>query len=189
MSEIVLRPRSRSILMGLILIMTMAIVIAACRDNGREPSRDGQEPSREDLIQAVRNHVNGKSYNKTVTKNKRVTKYESRPHRCTEEDVARDPHMPRNPELADCPRVGAIDWRDEPVTVTEPVAVTETHTCSSLPGPEAGWSVTSTGNDTWRVSHGGSAWDVTKADGRADGVEGVVRVSEFAFKIKPHQDC
>ncbi len=70
MSEIVLRPRSLGMLMGLFLIMTMAIVIAACNDNEQEPSRDDQ-------IQAVRNYVSGKTYNKTVTK------YERRSHPST----------------------------------------------------------------------------------------------------------
>jgi hypothetical protein len=148
-------------LMGLFLIITMAIVIAACNDNS-------QEPSREDIIQAVRNHVGGKTYSKTVKKDV------PRTHTCSQIEVNIDPR---------CPFPGAT------YSINESKTVTETHTCSSLPGPEAGWSVTSTGNDTWRVSHAGSAWDVTKADGRAAGAEGVIRVSEFAFKIKPQQDC
>lgn len=160
----------------------MVLFVGSCGHGGNETPKPPQppvttEPTRADLIQAVRNHVNGKTYNKTVTT------YENRAHTCTQYDVDTDPYMPRNPELAKCPYVGKTYWRQETVTATQ------TQNCPSLPDDESSWSVTSVGNETWRVAFAGSVWDVHKVDGRAVSGEDAVRVSTFAFTIKAHQDC
>jgi hypothetical protein len=191
MPEILSRRHASSILA---CIVTIALVTGCgnATNNGNHKSSSEPittEPSQADLIQAVRNSVNGKTYSRTSTANRPVTRYERRPHTCTQFDVDRDPYMPRNPELARCPRAGHTYWTDEPVTETESQKVTETLQCPTLPGAEFGWSVVPAGDDTWRVSVNGSTWDVTKVDGGAVGVPGVVRVSKFTFTIKPHQNC
>jgi hypothetical protein len=63
------------------------------------------EPSREDLIQAVRNSVAGKEYVEQVAKTRSVPHQEEVVHTCTQYDVDLDPYAKHNPELAKCPRV------------------------------------------------------------------------------------
>jgi hypothetical protein len=193
MPNILSRPYSSA---TLVCFMTIPLVFfstgCSSPSNGDHKSSSEPittEPSQADLVQAVRNSVNGKTYSRTSTASKPVMRYERRAHFCSQLDVDRDPYMPRNPELAKCPRVGHTYWTNEPVTETEPQTVTETLRCPTLPGPEFGWSVVQVSDDTWQVSVSGSTWDVTKVDGGAVGVPGVVRVSKFTFTIKPHQDC
>jgi hypothetical protein len=99
-------------------------------------------------------------------------------------DVDFDPYMPHNPELAKCPYEGKTytDW--------ESVSRPETRTCPSLPeANQPGWYVEDLGEDRWRVSRGGSTWDVEKIEGGAANVGDVIKVSSFAFAIKAHQAC
>ena len=133
------------------------------------------EPSREDIIQAVRRSVEGKTYTENVSQQEPTTRM------CSEMDVETDPYMPRNPELAKCPRVGA------PYTTWQTVTKPEVRECKSLPGPESGWNVQALPPDRWRVSRGASVWDVEKTSGRR--VEKAVTVSSFTFAITPHQNC
>jgi hypothetical protein len=168
-----------------IALLLLTLFVISCGPNGHDgtgPSESPErpissEPSRADLISAVRNHVSGKTYTK------KATRYERRAHTCTQYDVDRDPYMPRNPELAKCPYVGKTYWTQDPVYVSE------THNCGSLPADPAGWSVTPTGKDQWRVAYAASVWDLTKIEGEHAGAEAIVRVAAFAFIIRPHQDC
>jgi hypothetical protein len=165
------------------IITTIAIVVLGGCGGGsggnNRPSRPAvtSDPSREDIIQAVRRSVQGKTY---VV---RTAEQEARTHICSQYDVDLDPYMPRNPELAKCPRVGAT------YTTWEPVSKQETRTCDALPSPEYGWYVEEINNNRWRVSHSGSVWDVEKRDGGSASVGEFVTVSGFSFLIKPHQDC
>ena len=109
---------------------------------------------------------------------------------CSQFDVDLDPYAKRNPELAKCPRVGATYW------VNETIQVKESHSCGSLPGPDAGWQVQEIGSDKWRVSISGSAWDLTKLEGESKGqkidakiVQVHIRGSQYAFIIAAHQEC
>jgi len=175
------RPKHHTAGITAFIIVTMIaiVVLGGCGGGGSQPPIPTitADPSREDIIQAVRRSVEGKTY--TVM----TVRQESRLHTCSQYDVDFDPYMPRNPELAKCPYVGATYTTWE--SVTEP----ETRTCDSLPGPEYGWRVEELGNDRWRVSQSGSVWDVEKLDGSSASVGEVVRVSSFSFAIKPHQDC
>lgn len=145
------------------------------------------EPSREDLIEAVRNSVAGKSYTETVQQTKSVPRTERRAHTCTQYDVDLDINAKRNPELAKCPHAGATYWVDETVYVNETTDVPQTRICESLPGPESGWSVMPSGNDTWRVSYAGKSWDVKKESFK--GVPGAVSIKRFEYTIKSNQPC
>ncbi|MDM9384150.1 hypothetical protein QUB80_26085 [Chlorogloeopsis sp. ULAP01] len=135
------------------------------------------DPSREDVIQAVRNSVRGKTYTVEVPEQKSVQRT------CSPIDVNNDIHAPRNPELARCPRVGAT------VQTWKTVYVSKTQTCEEPPGAEFGWLVNDIGDDTWRVSQAGSVWIVKKLEGASAGVKDVIRVSGFTFTIEPQQDC
>src|SRR5262245_12509935 len=127
MPEILSRPHSPAML-GCLVILPLIFFPTGCRsvpsNGGHNSSSEPitSEPSRDDLIQAVRNDVNGKTYYRTS--NKPVTRYERRPHSCSQFDVDRDPYMPRNPELARCPRVGATYWVNETITETQPTTET-----------------------------------------------------------------
>ena len=171
--------------------IAVSLMTAGCRSctgntppsgngNSSSPGTSGpgsvrSEPSREELIEAVRRSVNGKKYEEFVTRQEQVT------HTCTQRDVDLDPHMPRNPELAKCPRPGATYTR------WESVRKSETRECPSLPDPSAGWNVREIGENRWRVSRGGSAWDVENRGGRA--VDQAVNISGFSLYITPHQKC
>lgn len=183
-SKRVIPTRTRLVL----FTITVALMTASCRSctdtpptgngnstspptSGTEPVRS--EPTREEIIEAVRRGVNGKKYEETVYRQEQVT------HTCTQQDVDLDPRMPNNPELAKCPRVGATYTR------WERVPKTETRECPQL--PTSGWNVRKVREDHWRVSRGGSIWDVEKTGGAA--VEQVINVSGFSFSIAPHQKC
>lgn len=133
-------------------------------------------PEDKDIIQAVRNGVNGRTYTTTAGR------WESQDHQCTHQEVASDIYK-NNPRLAKCPEVGHVYQKRQYVSETE------THRCGTL--PETGWTVTSLEEDSWRASHGGSSWIVTKVDGGRAAVEGWIEigVSDFSFWVKPNQDC
>jgi hypothetical protein len=136
------------------------------------------EPSRDDLIKAVQNHVASKTYEKTTHK------VEQRPRRCSQIDVDLDPHAKRNPELAKCPYVGATYF------VSETVPVRRRYECKRP--PDHGWSVQKIGSEKWRVSNSGSTWDLTKISSKSVDVDVIyihVRGSKSAFKIAAHQEC
>jgi hypothetical protein len=136
-------------------------------------------PSREDVIQAVRRSVNGKTYSVPSSQQEQVS------HTCSQIDVDFDPYMPNNPELAKCPYVGAtyMTW--------ETVNQSETRTCEALPDSDAGWYVEEISDNKWRVSLYASMWEVEKLDGASANVEDYVEVSGFVFVVKPYpyQDC
>jgi hypothetical protein len=166
-----------------IFATAVALMTAGCRscaDNGSPQRNDDSatvrsEPSREHIIEAVRRSVDGKKYEETVYRREQVTRI------CSQQDVDLDPYMPRNPELAKCPRAGAR------YTTWENVPRRETRECASLPGTESGWNVQEVARNRWRVSLGGSVWDVENKEGAA--VEQGVKVSTFLFAITPHQKC
>lgn len=121
--------------------------------------------------------MRGSTYTVTVYEQRQVTR------RCSQLDVDLDPYMPRNPELAKCPRVGATyhEW--------ESVPVQEQRDCQPLPATTSGWSVQPTGSDRWRASYGGSTWNVEKLSGGSASQGDTIRVSSFTFSIVPNQDC
>jgi hypothetical protein len=123
-------------------------------------------PTSEDIINAVRRSVSGKTY--TVS----TTKQERKAHYCGQKDNS-----------GRCPYAGAIYY------TYAGVPVRETRTCNPLPEPQFGWSVQTAGEDRWRVINSGSAWDVEKTDGSATQAGELIRISRFAFRIHPHQDC
>jgi hypothetical protein len=134
-------------------------------------------PSDVDLIQAVRRSVEGKTYEVTSTRQ------EEQRHVCSEFDVKLDPFMPRNPELAKCPRAGAT------YPIWTSVTVRETRKCELLPPPESGWHVQGIGEDRWRVTQAGSTWDVQRLRGEAAKPGDHVEVSSFSLRIDAHQKC
>lgn len=127
------------------------------------------EPSREDLIEAVRKSVEGKKYSESVPESQR------KQHTCSQYDVDTDPNAKHNPELARCPHVGATYW------TTETTYVNNSLPCQTLPGPQSGWTVSQRTNDSWRVSYSGSSWDVAKTSGTSVNEQDSVSVSKFAF--------
>jgi len=135
------------------------------------------EPSNNDLIEAVRNSVAGKTYAESVPRT------EQQQHVCSQMDVETDPNAKHNPELARCPSVGHVYYT--PVTTW----VNEQRTCDSLPGAAVGWSVMPVREDVWRVSQSGSSWDIQKLEGQAANAGNVIRFSGFAFTITAHQKC
>ena len=162
--------------------LVLALALVACsKGNTRAFTppipRQTEEPSQADLIQAVRNSVAGHTYPQPVSHTEWKT------HVCSQYDVDLDPNAKHNPELARCPYAGKT------YSVSEVVSTTESRPCQSSSAPDSAWSVQSYGNDSWRVSVYGSAWDVTKLTGQANSVGDAVRVSQFAFSIKPHQPC
>jgi len=179
--ETIIQSTSSITLLATIFAITLAL-LDGCGGNVRThyvPSTPTvtATPSRENIIEAVRHSVEGKTH--VVT----AQRQEPQVHRCDQNDVDRDPYMPHNPELAKCPSVGATytTWQ----TVTEH----QTQRCEPLPGPEYGWHVQELGDDKWRVSLGGSSWDVQKLSGAAAKGPEQVNVSSFEFSINPHQDC
>ena len=123
-------------------------------------------PTNTDIVNAVRQFVSGKTY--TVY----TTKQGNTPHYCSHKDNS-----------GHCPYAGAIYY------TFQRVPVTETRTCNPLPDSQLGWSVQQTGEDSWRVTNSGSAWDVEKIDGSTTQAGEVMRFSRFAFQIQSHQDC
>src|SRR5690349_12711704 len=126
-------------------------------------------PSRENIIEAVRHSVEGKTYEVATERE------ESTVHTCEQYDV--DVHR------FGCNSIG------QTYTTSEAVPARETKHCEPLPGPEHGWQVTETGSDKWRVTLAGSVWDVEKLNGAAISGGGAVNVSSFSFSIQPHQSC
>jgi hypothetical protein len=138
------------------------------------------DPSRDDLIRAVINHVSGKTYSKTTYK------YLQKTRTCSQIDVDLDPYAKRNPELAKCPHVGATYW------VSERIPVQKRYRCMTPPPPDHGWSVQKISSNKWRVSNSGATWDLTKISSKSVGVDVIyieVRGSRNAFRIDAHQDC
>ena len=177
-----LRARGRPARLFVLLCLLAVVILSACEDNSSSSSKPpvvSKEPSENDITEAVRRSVNGKTYQVETTKQRNAYRT------CSQQDVDLDPNMPRNPELARCPRVG------HRYQVTESYTVTETRRCSSLPqaGAEYGWRVADNGKDRWRVSNTGRVWDVSLLGGGAVNIEDAVKVSSFTFKIEPHQDC
>ena len=170
---------------ALVLIATAQEARAACGwweilwcedSKPATPTPQSSGPARDDLVRAVKNHVSSKSYEERVTQVVEVSR------RCTQADVDRDIHMPNNPELAKCPRVGAtyLVRRNQTTRIARP--------CAGLPGSESGWSVSNLGNNRWRVGLGGSSWVLTQLSGQVQG-NGVTRVASFAFRIEANQRC
>ncbi len=162
----------------IIFAMVAIVALSGCGGNDKPPIPTiTKTPSREDIIQAVRRSVEGKTY-RVMTE-----RQESKLHTCTQFDVDLDPYMPHNPELAKCPYVGKT------YTTWETVAEPETRTCKPLPGPEYGWQVEKLDDDRWRVSLSGSVWDVEKLDGASASAGEYIKVSSFTFAIQGAQDC
>jgi hypothetical protein len=143
------------------------------------------EPSTEELINAVRSYLSSKMMVEQRGPNDVPGHWVSERHSCSQLDVDRDPYMPQNPELAKCPRVGAVRetrlWK----------AGESTH-ASKLPCPVPaagpGWDVRTSGDD-WEITYGGRRWKLRKASGSAVGVEGVVRVAAFVLSVTSFQEC
>lgn len=137
------------------------------------------DPSRGDLIRAVRSHVSGKTYNKTTHEYRQISRS------CGQIDVDFDPHAKRNPELAKCPHVGATYW------VSERVPVRKRYKCKTPP-LDQGWSVRKISSNKWRISNSGRKWDLIKINSKSAGVDVIyiqVRRSRNAFRIEAYQDC
>ena len=91
--------------------------------------------------------------------------------------------MPKNPELARCPRTGAHYKvaQQVPERVEEP--------CPAPPPPGPAWRVEATGEDRWRVSTGARVRLVSKQSGGALGAGTVVQISQFALLVTTNQAC
>ncbi len=149
-------------------------------DQGRTKTlapQPSDEPSREDVIEAVRKNVEAKNYSESVPQSQRQS------HTCNQYNVDADPNAKNNPELASCPRVGATYWTTETIYVNQSVH------CQSLPGPQLGWAVNQRTSNSWLVSYSGSAWDVSKVEGTSVNVGDSVHVSKFSFLVVAHQKC
>jgi len=173
-------PNVRTVLLCLLLFCVSAF--SGCSKGSTPPPSEPtppitHEPSNNDLIEAVRNNVAGKTYMESVSRTER------RQHVCSQMDVETDPNAKHNPELARCPSVGHVYYT--PVTTW----VNEQRTCASLPGPQFGWSVMPLGENVWRVSQSGGSWDVEKLQGQAANAGNVIRLSDFSFAITAHQKC
>lgn len=133
-------------------------------------------PDKADLIRAVQGHLGAKTYTEYVVRRVAKRRY------CSQYDVDRDPYMPRNPELAKCPRIGAS------YTVYQDERVPEERNCPEPSGGSAAWSVTDLGNDHWRVATGGSSWVVRLISGQKSSV-GSTTASDFRYQISANQGC
>jgi len=166
--------------MGLLIIFIIlgSTVLVGC-GGSNQPSIPTitTTPSREDIIQAIRRSVDGKTYSVTTEHQ------ESQLHTCSQFDVDLDPYMPHNPELAKCPSVGAT------YTTWETVTGREAPSCQPLPDPEYGWYIEEVGQNRWRVSLSGSEWSVEKLDGASANAGDYIKVSGFSFAIQAYQDC
>jgi hypothetical protein len=175
----------------LILVLTFGtfLVISSC-DTNHSQSRGknkkvpkvtiSDNPSRDDLIRAVRNHVSGKTYSKTTYERRQISRT------CSQVDVDLDIHAKRNPELARCPYVGATYW------YSKNVPVQKKYNCRMPPPPGHNWYVQKISSNKWRVSNSGSKWDLIKISSKSVGVDVIyinVRGSRNAFRIYAHQDC
>jgi len=128
------------------------------------------QPSRDELIEAVRSSVNGKTYPETVLKPQEQT----RP--CTPTDARYHTY-------------GCVTGGTYRVTVQVPT--TEYRPCPTLPGPDPSWNVQSLGNNKWRVSRTTSRWDVEQTAGSPAKAGGAVTAGSFSFSIvpAPNQPC
>jgi hypothetical protein len=164
-------------------LLSCLFIVSSCSKpstplpNEPTPPPITHEPSNNDLIQAVRNSVAGKTYAESVPRT------EQQPHTCSQMDVETDPYAQHNPELAKCPSAGHVYYA--PVTTW----VDEQRPCASLPDPSFGWSVMPLRENLWRVSQSGSSWDVEKLEGQAANAGNAIRFSDFAFAITAHQKC
>jgi len=167
------------------LALVSAILISCSKSTHLEDSEgsgaatpeSSSEPSREDLIEAVRKTVEGKSYSESAPQSQRQL------HTCSQYEVDIDPNAKHNPELARCPRVGATYWTTGTIYVNNSVP------CQPLPGPQFGWAVSQRTSDSWLVSYSGSGWDVSKIEGTSANERDSVRVSNFGFLVTAHQKC
>ena len=168
-----LRPR-----LALIYSAVLAGAVTACSDAGGEPVTVTGDPTRADVIEAVRLGVAGKTYTETAYGEV------PRSRTCSQIDVDLDPYMPGNPELATCSYVG------DTYTVWDSVTSQEVRSCPAPPdADDSGWYVESLADDQWRVSHGTSRWMVSKLAGGAVGVEGAVTVSSYQFGVQADRVC
>lgn len=154
-----------------VVVVTLCLIGGCGGNHARPSSPEGpvsETPSRENIIEAVRHSVEGKTYEVT-------TQSEPTRHTCEQFDV--------NVHRYGCSFVG------QPYTTSETVPQHQTKHCGPLPGPDYGWQVTETGSDKWRVSQAGSVWDVEKLNGAAINGGEAVNVSSFSFSIHPHQNC
>lgn len=168
------RRRARFLVVAVVALLA-SVIVGACGDKGSKVV--STTPTRTDVIEAVRQSVNGKTYVETVYKSVPTTRF------CNEIDVDLDPYMPHNPELAKCPYVG------KSYVVQDTVAADETRKCATLPAASDGsWYVEDRGDDSWRVSRNTSSWDVGKVGGGSASLP-VISVSGFEFTIEADQDC
>lgn len=172
------KPRRRLIAAICMALLITGLLLVGCGGGSKAPIPTiSKEPTRDDIIQAVRRSVNGKTYQDTETQQ------EARWHTCSQIDVDRDPYMPHNPELARCPYEGARYTTYE--TVTDRV----TRKCKSLPDAQFGWHVEKTSDNHWRVTQSGKEWRVRKLEGGSANVGDTVRVSSFRFLITTDGPC
>jgi hypothetical protein len=162
-----------------IIVAVLVVVLLIGCGCGDEPSVPdvATEPSRDQIIQAVRQSVQGKTHTVTVPRQTQTWRT------CSQTDVDLDPYMPGNPELARCPYQGAT------YPVWQTVYERETRSCDPLPGPGYAWSVRDMGFDRWRVSLSGSTWEIKRVSGGAAALGERVQISGFVFTVEAHQDC
>lgn len=162
-----------------LVIIVISSALGGCGNDDEYPVPNyTTNPSREDIIQAVRRSVEGKTYTAASSRQESIVRT------CDQMDVDFDPYMPGNPELAKCPYVGAT------YTEWETVYENEILTCEPLPDVEdAGWYLEEISDNRWRVSLFGSVWEVEKLDGASASVGEYVEVSGFTFAIFSQQDC
>lgn len=169
--------RRRTLGLALSVAVSLMVLSGCSWDKDTNEPLITAEPSRSDLIQAVRNSVRGKTYTMEVPEQRAVQ------HTCSQVDVDLDIHAKHNPELARCPHVGAT------YQTQETVYVSQLQPCQEPSGSDDSWSVNEMGEDTWHVSQAGRVWIVRKIEGSSANIGDIVRVSGFAFAIEPQQAC
>jgi len=154
-----------------LLMFSLGICLLACNRPVTPPVQITQnhhtestdDPTREVIIQAVRDSVSGQ------TISVKDWHWETRPHYCSQMDVETDPNAKNNPELARCPHVGATF--NEQVQV----ATNVNRPCTPLDGPQAAWYVQKVAPGRWTVSLWGKGWRVDQLPG--------------SLKVTPDQPC
>ena len=142
-----------------------------------KPAAEEAGPTQSDLIEAVIQAAAGETTVRTKYRQVQTS------HVCSDMDVARDPYMPKNPELARCPRRG----HRYNVSHSEPYQ--EQVACPHVPDSKGAWSVVKLGEDHWRISTGGRSWQVAKLSGSQTPPGNVVQLSSFRLSVVAEHGC
>lgn len=167
-------PRRKPVIVTLWLAVLLVLFGVACGGGSGSgsgsggSSSGGSSPPNEDVIRAVHDHLQGKTYTvvETVTEEQRVS--------CSQVDYDTDPYK-GDPYLGKCRGSDGL-YGYGYKTVSRQVTNRIQRDCPAPPPVSSpSWSVRELGEERWEVSNTQGRWVVEKVDS--------------GFRIQPQQDC